>query len=460
MRNPYITGRWVRGTDFYGRRTLIDTILYGPDNSLWVMGLRRSGKTSLLRQVELLSEKGDYLPLFWDLQGCESPEDFALSLYEGVEEAEERFQRYGKDEEIARWEDLNLFELLKELSHFCKGHNLKLLLLIDEAEALNRLARKNPRVLERLRRTFQRSPLIRTVLVSGKRLSALGELCRGWETSPFLHGFTLYYLDNFSPDETADLVHQRQRVTPVQAPSEVVMTIYQLTRGHPYLVQLLCAQLFTDGCLRPLTEADLSAVDAQMVDLLSNDFDALSHEERRIIRAVLEEGTLPSDMPSALLYGLIRLGILRRSDGGYAIGNEFFARWLREHADWEAKSEVSADGTLAMYTQSQLEPVLRAVRENRLALGEMERALDAIRRLLRAWQREGVPLSPGAKHTLEKMAKALEKPARDAMEMRHQLELTLPLIPGILVYKAEMGGDVRDQLESLLKVLSELFNFT
>jgi len=47
MRNPYITGRWVRGTDFYGRKALIETILHGPDSSIWVMGLRRSGKTSL-----------------------------------------------------------------------------------------------------------------------------------------------------------------------------------------------------------------------------------------------------------------------------------------------------------------------------------------------------------------------------------------------------------------------------
>ena len=53
--NPYVVGQWVRGERFYGRSSLIDEILDGPRNSLWVLGTRRIGKTSLLKQLEYLT---------------------------------------------------------------------------------------------------------------------------------------------------------------------------------------------------------------------------------------------------------------------------------------------------------------------------------------------------------------------------------------------------------------------
>ena len=49
MSNPYVVGQWVRGPRFYGRVSQIEEILDGPRNSLWVLGTRRIGKTSLLR---------------------------------------------------------------------------------------------------------------------------------------------------------------------------------------------------------------------------------------------------------------------------------------------------------------------------------------------------------------------------------------------------------------------------
>ena len=62
--NPFVVGQWVRGEQFYGRRALIDEILTGPRNSLWLLGTRRIGKTSLLKQVEHLtsSEGSGYVP--------------------------------------------------------------------------------------------------------------------------------------------------------------------------------------------------------------------------------------------------------------------------------------------------------------------------------------------------------------------------------------------------------------
>jgi hypothetical protein len=195
------------------------------------------------------------------------------------------------------------------------------------------------------------------VLVSSKRLTALHELCQDWETSPFLHGFALRYLSHLMPEAATGLVYQRQAARSVQAAPGLVAQIRQLTGGHPYLLQLLCSRLFSDGSLRPIADEDLAFVEAQMTGFVLNDFAALSGPERAILRAVSSGQPFPADAHPTYLHGLVGLGILRHEGDGYAIGNAFFARWLREQADWEAKAEVSAEGTLAVYSQAEMEQI-------------------------------------------------------------------------------------------------------
>jgi hypothetical protein len=49
--NPFVVGGWVRGERFFGRRDLLHEILEGERAFVWVLGTRRIGKTSLLKQL-------------------------------------------------------------------------------------------------------------------------------------------------------------------------------------------------------------------------------------------------------------------------------------------------------------------------------------------------------------------------------------------------------------------------
>ena len=40
---PFVVGQWVRGEKFYGRGHLIEEILRGPRNWIWLLGTRRGG---------------------------------------------------------------------------------------------------------------------------------------------------------------------------------------------------------------------------------------------------------------------------------------------------------------------------------------------------------------------------------------------------------------------------------
>ena len=52
MRNPFIAGSWVRGDNFFGRSAILREILEGERHAIWVVGARRLGKTSLLKELE------------------------------------------------------------------------------------------------------------------------------------------------------------------------------------------------------------------------------------------------------------------------------------------------------------------------------------------------------------------------------------------------------------------------
>ena len=95
--NPFVVGQWVRGERFYGRSTLIDEILKGPRNSHWVLGTRRIGKTSLLKQLEHVTSPEDsgYVPIFWDLQGADDPNELELTFADALLDAEDRLEEMG-----------------------------------------------------------------------------------------------------------------------------------------------------------------------------------------------------------------------------------------------------------------------------------------------------------------------------------------------------------------------------
>jgi hypothetical protein len=185
---PYVIGQWVRGERFYGRTAQIEEILQGHRNCIWLLGTRRVGKTSLLKQVEHIAEASAewrFLPVFWDLQGAETPEELHLNFSDALLDADERLARIGISLEDIEADDL--FVSLNKLRRQLRERKRRLLLLCDEVEELIRLNEKDPSLLRKLRHVMQSGEDIRTVLASTIRLWALAD--QEVDTSPFLHGF-------------------------------------------------------------------------------------------------------------------------------------------------------------------------------------------------------------------------------------------------------------------------------
>ncbi len=365
---PYVVGQWVRGAGFYGRSTQLEEILDGPRNALWLLGTRRVGKTSLLKQLEYLTagspgggqiagspgggqmagspvrrtaDRG-YFPLFWDFQGSDDPQELHLDFADALLDAEERLEELGID--LATVEAENLFVSLGRLRRKLRAQGRKLLLLCDEVEELIELHKKSPALLRKLRRAMQSREDIRSVLASSIRLWDLAE--ERENTSPFLHGFTPpLYIEALSDGEARSLIRQ-VHLPPESRPElddEAVELIRERCDNHPYLIQLVGRRyLETAGSGRLEEALEQVATDRMVSFFFSVDFEMLTETERHVLSTISEQSAasskslqldlqLGSGSLSGCLHRLEHLGYVRRDAAHrYVLANYFFRRWLEE----------------------------------------------------------------------------------------------------------------------------------
>ncbi len=343
MQTPYVVGRWVSGTDHYDRQSLIEYLLNSQDTAIWVVGTRRMGKTSLLRQIELVTDHPDskFVPVYWDLQGLATAEELTEDLCWGMESCGHRFAGLELD-----WDQMRGLDVATVLRRVCRElrlHDRQLLLLVDEAEALIKVSQTNPTWLARLRKSTQEGNL-RTIIASTRQLSQLTDESSDWMTSPFLFGFHLVILWPLKRDGAAALVRQLQGRGLVQVDDALVDQILHYTNHHPYLIQSLCERLYQvdeegQSYLRPIQEDDL-VVSHMLADYFQVDFQRLSEIERKLVLTVAERGGVEQSELAAILapgdvarlpvflQSLKELGHLRREDDRWIVGSEFLRRWL------------------------------------------------------------------------------------------------------------------------------------
>ncbi|MGE0453708.1 MAG: AAA family ATPase [Vicinamibacteria bacterium] len=336
MRNPFIAGLWVRGDNFFGRGELLREVLEGERESLWVVGARRLGKTSLLKELELRVQRTQdtsWAALYWDLEGSSDARGLADGLLDAVEDSESFRRATGVS--IDEIEGMTVTDMLTSIVRKSVRSGWRLLLLIDEAEEFLTVARADAAVLPRLRRLFQRGGDLRCVLTSTRRLARIDHEA-ALQTSPFLQAFIpALYLTPLSPDETRALL-ARGRFS-----SGEVEEIIARTACHPFLVQLIASRLFENRDLAAIL--DQVGADEMVANFFSVDFQTLEAPERQLLEEVAREASLggrdlaaalrrPEEAVAPLLFALTRMGYLAEAGDRYRLGNSFFERWLRRAA--------------------------------------------------------------------------------------------------------------------------------
>jgi hypothetical protein len=302
---PYVIGQWVCGPKFHGRQAEIAGLLGARERWLWVAGLRRIGKTSLLKQLDFLADTNDrrVLPLFWDLQGVGGVEELGLTFTDALLDAEERLAR--QEISLEEIEDHDVFASLEKLAQALRRHDTELLLLCDEADELMPLDRAVPGVVARLWQAVAAFEPVRVVLASSLRLCDHG--------SELLERFAApRYLGVMTDDEARSLLRQSQ--LPVEA-------IREQCGNHPMLLQILAKRWHEVGDLEE-TFLQVTA-DRSIQHLFAVDFALLTPAEQQLL---LSLASGPAALDETAGGRLLELGLIR--DGG--IPNRFLAAWLRQ----------------------------------------------------------------------------------------------------------------------------------
>lgn len=374
MKNPYKAGEWVHGREFYGRSQIITDLLDGNSQCMCLIGNRRIGKTSLLRQIEdyswenpaLLALFIDLSPLNADLEeiGCEILRQVRRSIRRHTQ-AKLRMQPALV--QLVEKPPTHLQDLVDALADIADAHQSKVLLLFDESERL--LSFHDPKdpekikELDRLAGALRCRSSVRTILTASKRITRLNEYQQGNTIPPFLHEFTMSFLPPLMEPEAQSLICQNQNVDecgdplPVVVESETLTEILNLTGRHPYWIQFLCNRLFeAPASLRTIQASDLVA-DLIHLDFFRMDFFSLNYYEQLILiglarshlatvqqiyQQVHKQGMTYHHFLSTMV-DLERLGLVRLAGEEYLLGNYFLQSWLADEPVqpvWEESIKV------------------------------------------------------------------------------------------------------------------------
>jgi len=248
IKSPYIVGTpIVPGSPmFMGRSDILNYIsenVHGlsQENILVLHGQRRTGKTSILKQLTV-SMGDEYIPVFFDIQSVIDPgmgEFFSLwadNIFKALKKRVIEIEQ--PDFEKFSYRPSHTFNnYLSKLSGAASGKHL--IFMIDEFEELERkvndgLIDKN--IFSFMRHLMQHTENIAFIFAGTHRLE---ELKRDYWS--ILFNIALYKKISFlSHKSTKELITEPIKEFNMIYDALAIEKIVRVTNGHPYFVQLIC----------------------------------------------------------------------------------------------------------------------------------------------------------------------------------------------------------------------------
>jgi hypothetical protein len=370
--SPYIIGVPVIGREqlFIGRtdiskrleRLLLD--LRSPP--LLLYGQRRTGKTSLLNNLGRMLPTS-IIPLFVDLQGSvSSASNHTGFLYSLAKDMINSAQLQRKIQLPPLTYETLLVDPFTRFDDWLDAVEITLdgstaLLALDEFEVLDRVlneGRFNENdVLGMLRNLIQHRPNFK-VLISGSH--TLKEF-QNW--SSYLINAQTIHIGYLKESEARQLIEQPIENFALRYEPPASQRVIDITKGHPFLVQLLCAEIVVlknnqDPSIRRLaTLADVEAAIPEALqsgsmffsDIERNQLDAPAlavlrycaqqGEAAIISKSALEqqfsagfEGSITSGASEAIDL-LLRRELIEHQPSGYSVQLELIRRWFVKNGD-------------------------------------------------------------------------------------------------------------------------------
>ena len=273
--NPYVVGAPVKNKEmFFGRQDIFDYIkrnLIGPyqHNTIVLHGRRRTGKSSILYQLERRNILEPCIPIFIDTQGL-GRLTMTLLFFKMSAQICRTLHKHGINVSLPGESEFKTDPFWR-FSQFLDDIGIttgqKLILMIDEFEKIQdeiRQGRLDVDLYENLRHLIQHREDIGFILAGTMRMA---EIVKDY-TSPFFGSSLLLRVSFLRENEAIQLIRKPiERL--IQYEDESVRRILALTAGHPYFIQLTCQTLVNHLSYRKRSIVQPEDVDHVLGDIIS-----------------------------------------------------------------------------------------------------------------------------------------------------------------------------------------------
>lgn len=245
--SPYETRAPVTGSRFFGREHEIARILANPDTNHAILGIRRIGKTSLLRETERILKEREQAArvVYLECSDLLSTDDYIREVVRKLNPRELprlHMQKY-------------VFFFPNFLERMSKQLKAKIIFFLDEIDNLVIMQRGDWELFRMLRASSNKGAC--QYIIAGFR-EAMRE--QYMLDSPFYNFAQELRLNEFTRQQARELI-----VTPmenlrvrVRGEDVIVDRIYEETAGHPNLIQYYCLIL-----LRKLDQTGMREITPQ-----------------------------------------------------------------------------------------------------------------------------------------------------------------------------------------------------
>ena len=280
--SPYETRAPVTGSRFFGREYELSRILANPDTNHVILGIRRIGKTSLLREIErILKEREDPARVVYlECSDLLSTDDYIREVVRKLNPRELprlHMQKY-------------VFFFPNFLERMSQINKAKTIFLLDEVDNLVIMQRGDWELFRMLRASSNKGAC--QYIIAGFREAMREQYLLD---SPFYNFAQEIRLNEFSRQQARQLI-----VTPmenlrvhIRNEDEVIGRIYEETAGHPNLIQYYCLILLRrldqtgEREITPKSLFDVYADEGFTSHLLTSFMQNTENREKALVYAIL-----------------------------------------------------------------------------------------------------------------------------------------------------------------------------
>lgn len=289
---PYETSKPVTGSRFFGREFEIRRVLQGGDSNFAIMGIRRIGKTSLMRELERqlreqAQESGDEAAseriLFMDCSALTTPASLVQEIVRKL-----------RPQELARLSSKQFPIFFPDfLERMAQRYSGPIIIFLDEFDKVLTWHYADDTLLNALRAASNRGHS--RYIVGGFR-----EVLRAFSAldSPLYNFARPIRLKEFTREQAAAMVLDPLEKLGVrfERRNDVINRIFDETAGQPNLIQFYCSilveQLDRTGSRTVSTENLFDVYDNEdfRAFVLSTFMDNTTPLEKAIVFAIMAEG--------------------------------------------------------------------------------------------------------------------------------------------------------------------------